>query len=126
SIQPPQPASWEEAREQALAEVESELELRAANQAAALTLAELRSDRSWSDATAPWGLGLQNMEYGVGYVVEGVGQIAEMDSLFFGGPETRLTPGEAALLPTPQGGYITQLSARRLPTYRGFLVGGQG
>lgn len=122
SVIPPGPASWEEAREQALAEVEGELEIRAALEAAALTRAELDSGVEWRQASAPWGGGVQGMEYGAGFSIEGIGPLAELDTLLFGSPAAALEPGRSAVVPTVDGAYVVQLVARRVPTDAEFLA----
>ncbi len=125
SILPPGRASWNEAREQALLEVESELEIRAALAAAAATREELAAGVPWERAAAPWGGGLESAEYGAGYVIEGLGALAELDTLLFGSPGVALEPGASAVVPTADGAYLVQLTARRLPTDAEFLVARQ-
>lgn len=122
SVLPPGPASWEEAREQALTEVEGDLELRASLDAAVGTRSELEAGAEWSEAAAPWGGGIQRMEYSAGFEIEGIGPLAALDTLCFGSPGVALAPGGSAVVPTSDGAYLIQLSTRRLPTEAEFLV----
>jgi parvulin-like peptidyl-prolyl isomerase len=116
SIGPPQRATWEEAREQALYDVDRGRRLQASMRSAEEMLAEMSAGAGWEQAAAPWGGGTAGLEIGTGFVVEGMGHIAEMDTLLFGEPDRRLDDGDAALLSTDAGGLVIQVIQRRTVT----------
>jgi parvulin-like peptidyl-prolyl isomerase len=113
SVAPPQPASWGEAKEKALADVDRGRRLHASEQAGKTVLAELNSGLPWSEAAAPWGGGTTDLDVGKGFVVSGIGRIPALDTLLFGEDPQRLADTESGIASTEAGALVVEVIGRR-------------
>jgi parvulin-like peptidyl-prolyl isomerase len=122
SISPPKQADWPEARAQALDDVDRTWRLRASMRSAEEMVAEMNAGATWEEAAAPWGGGNTGLDIGTGFVVGGMGHIAEMDTMLFGEPDRRLADGEAGVVATDEGGMVIQVLGRHTVTPEDFAA----
>lgn len=114
SIGAPGPATWEMARDRALADHHRAELARQAERALAAVRAELAAGVPWDSAAAPWGGGL-GFAHRRGSGLPGIEETAAVDSALYGSPAVRLSDGGAAVFAGRRGATLLQLVQREAP-----------
>jgi hypothetical protein len=114
SLGAPGPATWEMARERALADQRRRELTQLAERALTTARTELAAGVAWDSVAAPWGGGL-SFAHRRGAGLPGIPDAAAADSALYGSPATRLVDGGAVVLAQPRGATLLQLVQREVP-----------